>query len=130
MTRSPTSQSLLTRPRSERLPWATLHSDNFPTNVSDIAVPKLEPDQELCRRAPIHLVQMSLAVAQRTTVSTFSARTLDHDGEVQASLVVGQLERRRPHAFAHSRRVAALSVRVARLAHPPGAEVPPILLGA
>ena len=47
-------------------------------------------------------------------MSTFSARALDRDGEVQASLVVAQLERRRPHAFAHSRRVAALAVRVGR----------------
>ena len=62
-------------------------------------------------------------------MSTFSARTLDHDGEVQAALVVSQLERRRPHAFAHSRRVAALSVRVAQLAQLPEAEVRQIFWG-
>jgi len=49
-------------------------------------------------------------------VSELSTRALDRDGEVQASLVVAQLERRRPDAFAHSRRVASLSVRVAQLA--------------
>jgi len=54
-------------------------------------------------------------------VSEHSTRALDRDGEVQAALVVAQLERRRPDAFAHSRRVAGLSVRVAqyaRLAEP------------
>ena len=49
-------------------------------------------------------------------MSELSTRALDRDGEVQASLVVAQLERRRPDAFAHSRRVASLSVRVAQLA--------------
>jgi len=63
-------------------------------------------------------------------LSTFSARTLDNDGEVQASLVVSQLERRRPHAFAHSRRVASLSVRVAQLAKLPEAEIRQIFWGA
>jgi len=63
-------------------------------------------------------------------VSTFSARTLDHDGEVQAALVVNQLEKRRPHAFAHSRRVASLSVRVARLARLPEPEIRQIFWGA
>jgi HD-GYP domain-containing protein (c-di-GMP phosphodiesterase class II) len=63
-------------------------------------------------------------------VSTFSARTLDHDGEVQAALVVGQLERRRPHAFAHSRRVASLSVRVARRARLSEPETRQIFWGA
>ena len=62
-------------------------------------------------------------------MSTFSARTLDHDGEVQAALVVSQLERRRPHAFAHSRRVAELSVRVARLARLPEPEVRQVFWG-
>jgi HD-GYP domain-containing protein (c-di-GMP phosphodiesterase class II) len=63
-------------------------------------------------------------------VSTFSARTLDHDGEVQAALVVGQLERRRPHAFAHSRRVASLSVRVARRVRLTEPEINQIFWGA
>jgi HD-GYP domain-containing protein (c-di-GMP phosphodiesterase class II) len=63
-------------------------------------------------------------------LSTFSARTLDNDGEVQASLVASQLERRRPHAFAHSRRVASLSVRVAQLAKLPEAEIRQIFWGA
>jgi HD-GYP domain-containing protein (c-di-GMP phosphodiesterase class II) len=56
-------------------------------------------------------------------VSELSARALDRDGEVQASLVVAQLERRRPDAFAHSRRVAGLSVRVAQLAKLPESEI-------
>ena len=72
---------------------------------------------------PITQLQELSAVSRRTTVSTFSARTLDHDGEVQAALVVNQLEKRRPEAFAHSRRVASLSVRVARLARLSEAEV-------
>ena len=63
-------------------------------------------------------------------MSTFSARTLDHDGEVQASLVVAQLERRRPHAFAHSRRVASLAVRVAQLARLPEHEIRQVFWGA
>jgi HD-GYP domain-containing protein (c-di-GMP phosphodiesterase class II) len=79
---------------------------------------------------PITLMQELSAVSRRTTVSTFSARTLDHDGEVQAALVVNQLEKRRPDAFAHSRRVASLSVRVARLARIPEAEVRQIFWGA
>ena len=49
-------------------------------------------------------------------MSELSTRALDRDGEVQASLVVAQLERRRPDAFAHSRRVASLSVRIAQRA--------------
>ena len=48
-------------------------------------------------------------------VSEHTSKSLDSDGEVQASLVVAQLERRRPEAFAHSRRVAQLAVRVGRL---------------
>ena len=63
------------------------------------------------------------------TMSKFSTRLLDSDGEVQASLVVAQLERRRPHAFAHSRRVAALAVQVAQLARLPEAEVRQIYWG-
>jgi HD-GYP domain-containing protein (c-di-GMP phosphodiesterase class II) len=56
-------------------------------------------------------------------VSELSTRALDRDGEVQASLVVAQLEKRRPDAFAHSRRVAGLSVRVAQLARLPESEI-------
>ena len=63
-------------------------------------------------------------------VSEHTSKSLDSDGEVQASLVVAQLERRRPEAFAHSRRVAALSVRVARLARLPESEIRQIFWGA
>ncbi len=63
-------------------------------------------------------------------MSTFSARALDHDGEVQASLVVAQLERRRPDAFAHSRRVASLSVRIAKTARLPDTEIRQLYWGA
>ena len=63
-------------------------------------------------------------------MSEFTSRALDSDGEVQASLVVAQLERRRPDAFAHSRRVAELAVRVARLAHLPEDQVRLIFWGA
>jgi polar amino acid transport system substrate-binding protein len=63
-------------------------------------------------------------------MSEFPTRLLDSDGEVQASLVVAQLERRRPHAFAHSRRVAALAVEVAQLARLPEAEIRQIYWGA
>ena len=63
-------------------------------------------------------------------MNDFTSRTLDGDGEVQASLVVSQLERRRPDAFAHSRRVAELSVRVARLARLPEDQVRQIFWGA
>ena len=63
-------------------------------------------------------------------MSEFTARALDSDGEVQASLVVAQLERRRPDAFAHSRRVAQLAVRVARLAHLPEDQIRLIFWGA
>jgi polar amino acid transport system substrate-binding protein len=50
--------------------------------------------------------------------------------EAQAVTVVGQLERMRPAAFAHARRVAALSVRVARHARIPEALVSQIYWGA
>ena len=61
-------------------------------------------------------------------MSEFSARLLDSDGEVQASLVVAQLERRRPHAFAHSRRVAvALGARRAARPAPRGRGAPDLL---
>ena len=63
-------------------------------------------------------------------MSESRTRTLDGDGEVQASLVVAQLERRRPDAFAHSRRVAALAVRVARIARVPADQVRQIYWGA
>jgi HD-GYP domain-containing protein (c-di-GMP phosphodiesterase class II) len=62
-------------------------------------------------------------------VSDLSTRTLDRDGEVQASLVVAQLERRRPDAFAHSRRVAGLSARVAQLAKLPEPEIRQVYWG-
>jgi HD-GYP domain-containing protein (c-di-GMP phosphodiesterase class II) len=62
-------------------------------------------------------------------VSEHSTRALDRDGEVQASLVVAQLERRRPDAFAHSRRVAGLSVRVAQLARLSESEIRQIYWG-
>jgi HD-GYP domain-containing protein (c-di-GMP phosphodiesterase class II) len=62
-------------------------------------------------------------------VSENSTRALDRDGEVQASLVVAQLERRRPDAFAHSRRVAALSARVAQLAKLPESEIRQVYWG-
>lgn len=48
----------------------------------------------------------------------------------QAVTVVGQLERMRPAAFAHARRVAALSVRVARHARLPESLVSQIYWGA
>ena len=63
-------------------------------------------------------------------MSELSARALDRDGEVQASLVVAQLERRRPDAFAHSRRVASLSVRVAQLAKLPETEIRQVYWGS
>lgn len=62
-------------------------------------------------------------------MSEHSTRALDRDGEVQASLVVAQLERRRPDAFAHSRRVAGLSVRVAQLARLPESEIRQVYWG-
>jgi putative nucleotidyltransferase with HDIG domain len=63
-------------------------------------------------------------------VSGITSRALDGDGEVQASLVVAQLERRRPDAFAHSRRVAELAVRVAQLARLPEDQIRLIYWGA
>ena len=62
-------------------------------------------------------------------MSELSTRALDRDGEVQASLVVAQLERRRPDAFAHSRRVAGLSARVAQLAKLPESEIRQVYWG-
>ena len=70
-------------------------------------------------RAPIHY-----------PVTEYTAKALDSDGEVQASLVVAQLERRRPEAFAHSRRVADLAVRVGRLARVPSDQIRQIYWGA
>jgi HD-GYP domain-containing protein (c-di-GMP phosphodiesterase class II) len=63
-------------------------------------------------------------------VSEQTSKGLDGDGEVQASLVVAQLERRRPEAFAHSRRVAQLAVRVGRLARLPQDQIRQIHWGA
>ena len=63
-------------------------------------------------------------------VSEFTSKALDKDGEVQASRVVAQLERRRPDAFAHSRRVADLAVGVGRLAHLPADQIRQVYWGA
>jgi HD-GYP domain-containing protein (c-di-GMP phosphodiesterase class II) len=63
-------------------------------------------------------------------VSEHTSKALDGDGEVQASLVVAQLERRRPDAFAHSRRVAQLAVRVGRLARLPQDQIRQVYWGA
>jgi HD-GYP domain-containing protein (c-di-GMP phosphodiesterase class II) len=63
-------------------------------------------------------------------VSEYTAKALDSDGEVQASLVVAQLERRRPAAFAHSQRVADLAVRVGQLARLPEDQIRQIYWGA
>ncbi len=51
-------------------------------------------------------------------------------GQARAATVVGQLERMRPDAFAHARRVATLAVRVARHAHLPHTLVSQIYWGA
>ena len=63
-------------------------------------------------------------------MSENTSRALDSDGEVQASLVVAQLERRRPDAFADSRRVAELAVRVAEYARLPQDQIRQIYWGA
>jgi HD-GYP domain-containing protein (c-di-GMP phosphodiesterase class II) len=63
-------------------------------------------------------------------VTEYTSKALDSDGEVQASLVVAQLERRRPDAFAHSRRVAELAVRVGQLARLPQDQIRQIYWGA
>ena len=63
-------------------------------------------------------------------MSEYTAKALDGDGEVQASLVVAQLERRRPDAFEHSRRVAELAVRVGQLARLPEDQIRQIYWGA
>lgn len=63
-------------------------------------------------------------------MSENTSRSLDSDGEVQASLVVAQLERRRPDAYAHSRRVAELAVRVSQLARLPQDQIRQIYWGA
>jgi polar amino acid transport system substrate-binding protein len=55
---------------------------------------------------------------------------LSASAEARAATVVGQLERMRPDAFAHARRVAAYSVRVARHAHFPEHLVLQIYWGA
>jgi HD-GYP domain-containing protein (c-di-GMP phosphodiesterase class II) len=54
---------------------------------------------------------------------------LSRGAEQRAAVVVAQLERMRPEAFAHSRRVANLSVRVARHAKLPAAMVSEIYWG-
>ena len=48
----------------------------------------------------------------------------------QAATVVGQMERMRPAAFEHARRVASFAVRLARFAHLPEALVEQIYWGA
>jgi HD-GYP domain-containing protein (c-di-GMP phosphodiesterase class II) len=63
-------------------------------------------------------------------VSEYTAKALDSDGEVQASLVVAQMERRRPDMFAHSRRLAELAVRVGRLARLPDDQIRQVYWGA
>jgi HD-GYP domain-containing protein (c-di-GMP phosphodiesterase class II) len=55
---------------------------------------------------------------------------LSASAEARAATVVGQLERMRPEAFAHARRVAAYAVRVARHAHFPEHLVLQIYWGA
>jgi len=55
---------------------------------------------------------------------------LSASAEARAATVVGQLERMRPEAFAHARRVAAYAVRVARHAHFPEHLVSQIYWGA
>ena len=57
-------------------------------------------------------------------------RALTPVGEQRAATVAAQLERMRPATFAHSRRVAALAVRVARHAHIPAPLVAEIYWGA
>jgi HD-GYP domain-containing protein (c-di-GMP phosphodiesterase class II) len=55
---------------------------------------------------------------------------LSAGAEARAATVVGRLERMRPEAFAHARRVAACAVRVARHAHFPEHLVSQIYWGA
>lgn len=55
---------------------------------------------------------------------------LSASAEARAATVVGQLERMRPDAFAHARRVASYAVRVARHAHFPEHLVSEIYWGA
>lgn len=55
---------------------------------------------------------------------------LSPEAEARAAIVVGQLERMRPDAFAHARRVADLAVRVARHARVPEHLVSQIYWGA
>ena len=55
---------------------------------------------------------------------------LSASAEARAANVVGRLERMRPEAFAHARRVAAYAVRVARHAHFPEHLVSQIYWGA
>jgi HD-GYP domain-containing protein (c-di-GMP phosphodiesterase class II) len=59
-----------------------------------------------------------------------ATRRLSASAEARAATVVGQLERMRPEAFAHARRVAAYAVRVARHAHFPEHLVLQIYWGA
>ena len=66
----------------------------------------------LSRRATS--VPILLSVAEDDRSGPWSPAT-----EARAATIVGQLERMRPDAFAHARRVAHLAVRVARHAHLP-----------
>src|SRR4029077_1983052 len=127
MTRSPTPQSLCTRPSLEFGPRAVS------LRMSEFHRPKLEPGfnrRGIKARTPARRSSRGpTRRLRRTAVSELSTRALDRDGEVQASLVVAQLERRRPDAFAHSRRVAQLAVRVAQLARLPESEIRQVYWG-
>ena len=62
-------------------------------------------------------------------MSEFSTRALDRDGEVQASLVVAQLERRRPMPSRTRAGSPSLAVRVAQLARLPESEIRQVYWG-
>ena len=60
----------------------------------------------------------------------YEQRTLSREAEQRAATVAAQLERMRPSTFEHSRRVAALSVQVARHAKLPAQAVAEVYWGA
>jgi putative nucleotidyltransferase with HDIG domain len=60
----------------------------------------------------------------------YEQRTLTREAEQRAATVAAQLERMRPSTFEHSRRVAALSVQVARHAKLPAPAVAEVYWGA
>jgi putative nucleotidyltransferase with HDIG domain len=60
----------------------------------------------------------------------YEQRALPREAEQRAASVVAQLERMRPAAFEHSRRVAALATRVARQAKLPAEAVTLVYWGA